>query len=61
MELNKKSERKFTGKHLFEFTQADFEIAGAKMEDVFSIVEEYYEGLTKYLKKKTFPNFIKLM
>lgn len=47
-----RSERKATGKHLFEFTQADFEIEGAKMDDVFKLLEEYYIGLSSYLKKE---------
>lgn len=34
-----RKERKKSGKHLFEFTQMDFEIAGAKMKNVFSLVE----------------------
>ncbi|OYT31118.1 MAG: asparagine synthetase [Thermofilum sp. ex4484_79] len=32
--------RKETGKHLFEFTQMDFEIARATMKDVMSLVED---------------------
>lgn len=54
------SDRVSTGKHLFEFTQVDFEIAGAKMENVFSLVEEYYFGLTKYLKEEAEEEFEKL-
>ena len=49
--------RKATGKHLFEFTQADFEIARAKMEDIFSLVESYYQGLSEYLKDKAGKEF----
>ncbi len=45
-------ERKATGKHLFEFSQADFEMAHAKMDDVFELVEQYYAGLTGHLEKK---------
>jgi len=46
--------RKKTGKHLFEFTQIDFEIAHAKMDDVMIFVEKYLRALfdiieTKYL------------
>lgn len=33
--------RKESRKHLFEFSQVDFEIKGAKMGDVFSLMEEY--------------------
>lgn len=52
-----KPERRETGKHLFEFTQADFEIEGAKMEDVFKLVERYYVGLSDYLKKEAKEEF----
>ncbi len=41
-----------TGKHLFEFTQLDFEIGHGKMDDVMSIMEEYYKKLMPYLKEK---------
>ncbi|MGC8587374.1 MAG: asparagine synthetase A [Candidatus Micrarchaeia archaeon] len=40
-------ERGATGKHLFEFTQIDFEIAHAKKEDVMHIVEDYLEYVSK--------------
>lgn len=46
-----KGERKATGKHLFEFTQADFEIPDAKKEDVMGLVERYYVTLSRKLKK----------
>jgi len=52
-----RSERKATGKHLFEFTQADFEIKDAKMEDVFSLVEKYYVGLSEFLEKEAKEEF----
>lgn len=55
-----RAERKETGKHLFEFTQADFEIREAKINDIFRLVEEYYEGLTDYLKVKAKEEFQKL-
>ncbi len=45
--LERKS-RKKTGKHLFEFTQMDFEMAYAKMEDIFKLVE----GLVVYTIKR---------
>ncbi len=32
--------RRTTGKHLFEFTQMDFEIAYAKMKDIMDLVED---------------------
>ncbi len=41
--------RKDTGKHLFEFSQVDFEIAHAKMDDVFTLMERYLEGLSGFL------------
>lgn len=50
-------ERRETGRHLFEFTQADFEIAHAKMDDVFKLVEEYYVGLSAYLKEEATAEF----
>ncbi len=46
-----KGERKATGKHLFEFTQLDFEMAEAKKEDVMKVVESYFDFLTKELGK----------
>lgn len=55
-----KAMRGKTGKHLFEFTQADFEIKGAKMDDVFKLVEEYYEGLSTYLKERAREDFAEL-
>ncbi|MBU1111497.1 MAG: asparagine synthetase A [Nanoarchaeota archaeon] len=55
-----RSERKDTGKHLFEFTQADFEIKDAKMDEVFPLVEEFYVGLSEYLKKEAAEEFVAL-
>ncbi|MDE1855190.1 MAG: asparagine synthetase [Candidatus Micrarchaeota archaeon] len=46
-----KPERRATGKHLFEFTQLDFEISGASKEDVMSLVEKYFASLSKGLAK----------
>ena len=37
--------RRESGKHLFEFSQVDFEIAHAKKEDVFSLMEDFMAGL----------------
>lgn len=34
------AEARFTGQHLIEFTQVDFEIANAKMEDMFAFIED---------------------
>ncbi len=44
-----KGDRRLSGRHLFEFTQVDFEMPGAKMEDVFSLVESFLSGLSGYL------------
>jgi asparaginyl-tRNA synthetase len=46
-----KGERKTTKKHLFEFTQADFEIPNAKKEDVMALVERFYKKLNKRMRK----------
>ncbi len=41
--------RRSSGRHLFEFTQADFEIPGAKIADVRSLVERYFAWLSQRL------------
>jgi asparaginyl-tRNA synthetase len=46
-----KSERGKTGKHIYEFTQLDFEIIDATSKDVFALVEEALCTLVKDLKK----------
>ena len=45
-----KAERRSSGRHLFEFTQADFEIPYAKEDDVFRVMEAYFEGLNSALE-----------
>lgn len=45
-----KAERKSSGRHLFEFTQLDFEIRDAKSKDVMSLMEDYLAYLSKSLK-----------
>lgn len=50
-------ERKETGRHLFEFTQADFEIAYAKTDEVLQLLEKYYAGLTDALKHEAKEEF----
>ncbi len=40
-----------TGKHAFEFTQVDFEIAHAKKEDVFSLMEDLLVRIIKRVQK----------
>jgi len=44
-------ERAKTGKHLYEFTQLEIEIAHAKMKDVFSIFEEIIVESMKSVRK----------
>ena len=44
-----KADRKSSGRHLFEFTQADFEIPYGKMKDVFSLMERLLVGLTSQI------------
>jgi asparaginyl-tRNA synthetase len=44
-----------SGKHLFEFTQLDFELAHAGMEDVFQLVEEFLYELCQQAKCKLAP------
>lgn len=46
-----KSERGKTGKHIYEFTQLDFEACDAASKDVFALVEEALCTLVKDLKK----------
>jgi asparaginyl-tRNA synthetase len=46
-----KAERGKTGKHIYEFTQLDFEIQNATSKNVFSIVETALCTLLKDLKK----------
>ncbi len=46
-----KAERATTGKHIYEFTQLDFEARDATSKDVFTLVEKALVELTKSLKK----------
>jgi asparaginyl-tRNA synthetase len=46
-----KGERAKTGKHIYEFTQLDFEMADAGSKDVFALVEDAICTLVKDLKK----------
>ena len=46
-----KAERAKTGKHIYEFTQLDFEIVGAGSKDVFALVEDAICILVKDLKR----------
>jgi asparaginyl-tRNA synthetase len=45
-----KAERAKTGKHIYEFTQLDFEIRNGTSQDVFALVEEAIVTLIKGLK-----------
>ncbi len=47
-----KSERAQTGKHIYEFTQLDFEARGAKSSEIFSLVEDALCTLIADLKKE---------
>jgi asparaginyl-tRNA synthetase len=46
-----KRERAYTGIHLYEFTQLDFEMRHASSRDVMSFVERNLNGLVKSLRK----------
>ncbi|MBI5553365.1 MAG: asparagine synthetase [Candidatus Diapherotrites archaeon] len=41
--------RRETGRHLFEFSQVDFELARAKSEDVFGLMEKYLAEMVKFV------------
>jgi len=47
-----KAERAKTGKHIYEFTQLDFEARDATSKDVFALVEETISTLVKDLKRE---------
>jgi asparaginyl-tRNA synthetase len=46
-----KAERAKTGKHVYEFTQLDFEARGATSRDIFTLVEDALCDLVSSLKK----------
>jgi asparaginyl-tRNA synthetase len=46
-----KADRGKTGKHIYEFTQLDFEVQGATSKDIFTLVETTLCTLVKGLKK----------
>jgi len=46
-----KRQRLYTGIHLYEFTQLDFEVRNATSKDIISLVEDMICGLISYLKK----------
>jgi len=43
--------RRESCRHLFEFSQVDFEIAHAKKEEVFSLMESYLASLFKFISQ----------
>jgi asparaginyl-tRNA synthetase len=47
-----KGERAKTGKHIYEFTQLDFEMVDASSKDVFALIEDAICTLVKDLKKE---------
>jgi len=47
-----KRERALTGRHAYEFTQLDFEIAFARMNDIFKLVEEILVETLKFIKEE---------
>jgi len=44
--------QKESKKHLFEFSQLDFEVAHAKMSDIFTLMEELISGLVLHIKSE---------
>lgn len=48
-----KAERKESRRHLFEFTQADFEIPNGTKEDVRGLIERYFSSLSSFLAEKS--------
>jgi len=52
-----KAERGKTGKHIYEFTQLDFEIQDANTKDIFTLVENALCTLVKNLKKDLKEDF----
>lgn len=47
-----KGERAKTGKHIYEFTQLDFEMVDASSKDVFALIEDAICTLVKDIKKE---------
>lgn len=46
-----KADRAYTGMHVYEFTQLDFEVRNAKPQDIYSLVEEAICELVSDLKR----------
>jgi asparaginyl-tRNA synthetase len=55
-----KAARAATGKHIYEFTQLDFEIQNATSKDVFTLVEDVIKSLITTLKKEAKPELTAL-
>ncbi|MGC9133308.1 MAG: asparagine synthetase A [Nanopusillaceae archaeon] len=55
-----KRERAYTGKHAYEFTQLDFEVAYGKREQIFGLVEDILVSTLEYLKREYKEEFEKL-
>ncbi|MFA4982874.1 MAG: asparagine synthetase A [Candidatus Micrarchaeia archaeon] len=52
--------RRESGRHLFEFSQLDFEIAHAKMDDVFSLMEGLICGVAESTRADCAPELSRL-
>lgn len=46
-----KPERRFSGRHSFEFTQVDFEVVYARKEDIFRLIEDFIIEVWSWIKK----------
>jgi len=55
-----KAERAKTGKHIYEFTQIDFEAQGATTKDIFTLVEKALVKLVTTLNKELKPELSSL-
>ncbi|MGC9190921.1 MAG: amino acid--tRNA ligase-related protein, partial [Candidatus Micrarchaeia archaeon] len=48
-----KPERSKTGRHLFEFSQLDFEVRGGTSRQIMSLIEEMLSGLAAHLRESS--------
>jgi asparaginyl-tRNA synthetase len=55
-----KAERAKTGRHIYEFTQLDFEAQGATSKDIFALVEKALVSLVTSIKKDMKPELAAL-
>lgn len=53
-------ERSATGRHLYEFTQLDFELRGARSADVHRLVDAVVVELTRALRRRASPELRRL-